>query len=37
MPQGVAEFLSLSYVPDPQTIYQDVRKLRPGHWMSIAP
>ncbi len=34
--QGVAEFLSLSYVPEPQTIYQDVWKLRPGHWMSIS-
>lgn len=34
-PQAVADFLSLSYVPDPQTIYRDIHKLSPGHSMTV--
>jgi asparagine synthase (glutamine-hydrolysing) len=35
--QSVADFLSLSYVPDPQTIYRDVFKLNPGHSLTVSP
>jgi asparagine synthase (glutamine-hydrolysing) len=34
-PQSVADFLSLSYVPDPATIYKNVFKLRPGHSLTV--
>ena len=34
-PSSVADFLSLSYVPDPETIYQDVHKLPPGHSLTV--
>lgn len=33
--QSVADFLTLSYVPDPQTIYADVYKLEPGHSLTV--
>jgi asparagine synthase (glutamine-hydrolysing) len=33
--QAVADFLSLSYVPDPATIYEGVHKLEPGHAMTV--
>ncbi len=33
--QSVADFLALSYIPDPQTIYEDVHKLRPGHSLTV--
>jgi asparagine synthase (glutamine-hydrolysing) len=36
-PVAVADFLSLSYVPDPATIYKSVRKLPPGHSMTVRP
>jgi asparagine synthase (glutamine-hydrolysing) len=35
--RAVAEFLSLSYVPDPHTIYEGVWKLPPASWMSFGP
>ncbi|MCD6400232.1 asparagine synthase (glutamine-hydrolyzing), partial [candidate division WOR-3 bacterium] len=34
-PESVADFLSLSYVPDPETVYEDVHKLRPGHTLTV--
>jgi asparagine synthase (glutamine-hydrolysing) len=34
-PQSVANFLALSYVPDPDTIYQDVFKLPPAHSLTV--
>lgn len=30
-PQAVEEYLSLGYVPDPKSIYADIRKLPPAH------
>ena len=34
-PRSVANFLALSYVPDPDTIYQDVFKLPPAHSLTV--
>ena len=34
--RSVADFLSLSYIPDPQTIYEDVFKLGPGHSLTVS-
>jgi asparagine synthase (glutamine-hydrolysing) len=33
-PCAVADYLAYGYVPDPKTIYRDVLKLRPGHWVT---
>lgn len=33
--QGLGNFLSLGYIPDPETIYVDVWRLKPGHWMKV--
>lgn len=33
---AVAEVLSFQYIGAPRTIYANVRKLAPGHWMKIA-
>ncbi len=30
-PQAIEEYFALSYIPDPRSIYRDVRKLGPGH------
>lgn len=30
---SVADYLSLRYVPGPCSLFKDVRKLAPGHWM----
>ncbi|MGE3175632.1 MAG: asparagine synthase (glutamine-hydrolyzing) [Planctomycetota bacterium] len=32
---AVAQFLALRYVPDPLTIFADVHKLAPAHWLSV--
>jgi asparagine synthase (glutamine-hydrolysing) len=32
---AVADFLSLSYIPDPHTIYRDVFKLPPAHSLTV--
>lgn len=32
-PRAVEEYLSLGYVPDPKSIYQDIHKLPPAHMM----
>jgi asparagine synthase (glutamine-hydrolysing) len=34
-PRSVADFLALSYVPDPNTIYKGVAKLPPAHSMTV--
>ena len=34
-PRSVADFLALSYVPDPLTIYHGVEKLLPGHSLTV--
>ena len=31
--QAVSDYFSLQYVPAPKTIYRDVRKLRPAHYL----
>jgi asparagine synthase (glutamine-hydrolysing) len=32
-PQALSDYFSFGYVPAPKTIYRDVRKLRPGHYL----
>jgi asparagine synthase (glutamine-hydrolysing) len=32
-PHAVEEYLALGYVPEPKTIFTNVRKLEPGHWL----
>jgi len=32
-PVGLADYLALGYVPGPRTIYKDVRKLQPAHYL----
>ncbi len=34
-PESVANFLCLSYIPDPDTIYRGVRKLPPAHSLTV--
>jgi asparagine synthase (glutamine-hydrolysing) len=34
-PRAVAEFLNFAYVPDPETIYEDVRRLEAGGRMTV--
>jgi len=36
-PAAIDLYLSLLYVPGPATIYRDVRKLEPGHWLEWSP
>ncbi|HZA65468.1 MAG TPA: XrtA/PEP-CTERM system amidotransferase, partial [Geminicoccaceae bacterium] len=33
-PQALEDYLAYGYVPDPKSIYRDVSKLRPGHWLA---
>ncbi|MCB0321380.1 MAG: asparagine synthase (glutamine-hydrolyzing), partial [Bdellovibrionales bacterium] len=35
-PQGISTFLGLFYIPDPWTIYKNVKKLRPGHYLTLS-
>lgn len=30
------DFFTYQYVPDPKTIFKDVHKLKPGHWMTVS-
>ena len=32
-PCALEDYLAYGYMPDPKTIYRDVCKLRPGHWL----
>jgi asparagine synthase (glutamine-hydrolysing) len=34
-PQGISVLLGLLYIPEPWSIYRDVRKLRPGHALVV--
>lgn len=34
-PDALAEFMRFGYVPAPSSIYKDVRKLPPGHWLQL--
>ena len=33
--QGIYDYLSLGVVPQPETIYDGIRAVRPGHWLSF--
>jgi len=33
-PLAIEDYLAYGYVPDPRSIYRDVAKLRPGHWLA---
>lgn len=33
---AVSDYFSFQYVPAPKTIYRDIRKLRPAHYLSIS-
>ncbi|PWT94296.1 MAG: asparagine synthase (glutamine-hydrolyzing) [Acidobacteria bacterium] len=35
--QAVSDYLSLGYVPAPKSIYQSIRKVRPGHYVRVQP
>ncbi len=37
VPEAVEEFFAYGYVPDPRSIFRRVRKLSPGHTLSITP
>jgi asparagine synthase (glutamine-hydrolysing) len=32
-PDAVKDFFAYQYVPDPKTIYRNIHKLSPGHWL----
>src|SRR5262249_35407494 len=32
-PQAIADFLSVRYVPGPETLFANIYKLPPGHWL----
>jgi asparagine synthase (glutamine-hydrolysing) len=32
-PQSLADFLSVRYVPGPATLFADIYKVQPGHWL----
>lgn len=34
-PEAIGRFLCLRYVPDPDTVYADVHKLPPAHWLTV--
>lgn len=34
---ALSRYLTFQYVPAPQTIFQDVRKLKPGHYLIVSP
>jgi asparagine synthase (glutamine-hydrolysing) len=34
---ALAELFTFRYVPSPKTLFHDIRKLPPGHWMTISP
>lgn len=36
-PNAVDLYLRLSYIPSPYTLYKEVRKLLPGHYLTISP
>lgn len=34
-PKALADYLTYHYIPFPGTIFKGIRKLEPGHWMSV--
>jgi asparagine synthase (glutamine-hydrolysing) len=32
---SVADFLTFGFIPDPKTIWENARKLPPGHWLAV--
>ena len=34
-PQAIEDYFAFGYIPDPKTIYRDVRKLAPGHLLTF--
>ena len=36
-PQAIDDFLTYLYIPAPKTIYKKIRKLKPGHTLTISP
>jgi asparagine synthase (glutamine-hydrolysing) len=36
-PNAVADYFSFQYIPAPRTIYRHVRKLKPGHYLTVSP
>jgi asparagine synthase (glutamine-hydrolysing) len=34
-PQAIEDYFAFGYIPDPKTIYRDVRKLAPGHVLTL--
>src|SRR5262249_22248564 len=32
-PEAICDYFSFGYVPNPKTIYREVRKVRPGHYL----
>ena len=35
--EAVYDFFTYQYIPDPKTIFNNVFKLPPGHWMQVSP
>jgi asparagine synthase (glutamine-hydrolysing) len=35
--QAICDYFSLGYIPAPKTIYRDVRKVLPGHYLTATP
>src|SRR6185503_9206144 len=33
--QALDSYLALRYVPGPRTMFKDIFKLQPGHWMTV--
>jgi asparagine synthase (glutamine-hydrolysing) len=36
-PESFLNYLTFQYVPDPHTMFKEVYKLPPGHWMHVSP
>lgn len=35
--QSLLSYFRYGYVPGPRTIYRDIQKLQPGHWLTLSP
>jgi asparagine synthase (glutamine-hydrolysing) len=35
-PEAVSDYVSVGYVPAPKSIYRQIRKVRPGHFLKVA-
>ena len=35
-PQALNNFLTFEYIPSPRSIFKEIRKLQPGHWMTLS-